>query len=444
MKGDFKPLQPPGKFKAQNTNIPKPPPTEEESFLHLVTQVLHYTESKKACPLAVPASIVERINPKYNCIGLHDIGGEGIIIRAVDTSNLGHALKVALPHAQAIGNRRVGIWDKVMFKGMPVDQNSYKMRYYEGGEIQIKLYRSLVRDAFAALSVPMVYVNNLSPLYIDMEWVESISILDYLKPRKSLKFSLEMFCKLLECMEYVHGEGIVHRDIKAGNIMIGRNDNLVIIDWTMSKDLRSNRDLTYMISAGTHLSPKIANQHFKDFSIADEIVSLGFTMLEFFHGNPLPRCFSKKEIVESKSATLLRKYTAYRAELAETLVDRGLRDVFLKATDPTEKYRYELVSDFRVALLHAMKGTTMSLPTVTAEVIDEIHQRTIFAEGDGQKTTRSDVITHYGIEDIRDTLRQFQEEQCELCGANCSEKICHKIDERVIKLILHLREENLL
>ena len=34
---------------------------------------------------------------------------------------------------------------------------------------------------------------------------------------------LEMFSKLLECMEYVHTEGVLHRDIKAGNILGGGN-----------------------------------------------------------------------------------------------------------------------------------------------------------------------------------------------------------------------------
>ncbi|MBX5448018.1 MAG: serine/threonine protein kinase, partial [Acidothermus cellulolyticus] len=128
-----------------------------------------------------------------------------------------------------------------------------------GRDVAIKTLRvDLARDtsfqtrfrreaqAAAALNHPSivaVYDTGESMLdgvpvpYIVMEYVEGRTLRDILKSESHIlpRRALEIVADILAALEYSHRNGIVHRDIKPGNIMLTRNGEVKVMDFGIAR-----------------------------------------------------------------------------------------------------------------------------------------------------------------------------------------------------------------
>jgi serine/threonine protein kinase len=61
-----------------------------------------------------------------------------------------------------------------------------------------------------------------------------------------LKERLQFFLKLVEIVAYAHNRGVLHRDIKPGNIMIGEVGEVILLDWGLAKvmELEPEEDIS--------------------------------------------------------------------------------------------------------------------------------------------------------------------------------------------------------
>ena len=140
-------------------------------------------------------------------------------------------------------------------------------------------------------------------IYYVMDYVDGESLNDMLK--RGVVFDekkvMHYLTQLLDALEYIHSRkpvGVMHLDIKPANIMIDRNDNVVLIDFGASKSFNSTSvDETLLSSTGLLYTPGYApieqeNGDKNDLGPHCDIYALGATLYRIFSGQNPPSPFA--------------------------------------------------------------------------------------------------------------------------------------------------------
>ncbi len=127
-------------------------------------------------------------------------------------------------------------------------------------------------------------------LQIYFEYCENGSIEKMLKNYKNFpeKIIQKYTKEMLEGLEYLHAHGIIHRDIKGGNILVDRNGICKLSDFGVSKKIKDDLDKSNSYSIkGTpnYMAPEIVKNNDVITRFSD-IWSLGCTVIEMINGKP--------------------------------------------------------------------------------------------------------------------------------------------------------------
>ena len=91
--------------------------------------------------------------------------------------------------------------------------------------------------------------------------------------------------KILEGLHYLHGQDVVHCDLKAANILSTKTGNVKLTDFGVSLNLRAmEREIKNVAGTPNWMAPEIIE--LKDASAKSDIWSLGCTVIELLTGRP--------------------------------------------------------------------------------------------------------------------------------------------------------------
>ncbi|MHC4777088.1 MAG: protein kinase domain-containing protein [Planctomycetota bacterium] len=95
-------------------------------------------------------------------------------------------------------------------------------------------------------------LNSTGKVYFTMKLVKGRSleeIIDSLADRDpvvsaeySLSHLLQVFLKICDALAFAHAKGVIHRDVKPENVMVGRYGEVLVMDWGLAK-VRGRTDL---------------------------------------------------------------------------------------------------------------------------------------------------------------------------------------------------------
>jgi serine/threonine protein kinase len=91
--------------------------------------------------------------------------------------------------------------------------------------------------------------------------------------------------QILQGLEYLHINNIVHRDIKGGNVLVDKNGTCKLADFGNSKRLYSELEDDNQIKGTAHwMAPEVIKQN--KYGRYSDIWSLGCTIIEMATGSP--------------------------------------------------------------------------------------------------------------------------------------------------------------
>ena len=125
-------------------------------------------------------------------------------------------------------------------------------------------------------------------LWLIIEYCAAGSVIDLIKITKRQLSECEISCIIshtLQGLEYLHSNKKIHRDVKAGNILLDQRGFAKLADFGVSAQL--NHSLAYketVIGTPFWMSPEVLNN--SKYNYKADIWSLGITAIELAEGEP--------------------------------------------------------------------------------------------------------------------------------------------------------------
>src|SRR5262245_61937870 len=219
------------------------------------------------------------------------------------------------------------------------------------------------REAQAAASLDH---PNILPIYevsecddglpfFSMKFAGGGSLLDAAPAlRGESRRAVALMAKVARAVQYAHGQGILHRDLKPGNILLDGRGEPLVSDFGLAKWLGTSSDLTRTLTIfGTtgYIAPEQAQGVAKKLTPAADIYSIGAVLFDLFTGRtPFLGEHALAVIKQAgeKSAPKLRTLTP--------LADRDVETICAKCLEREPHARYRSAGDLAEDLERRLEG----------------------------------------------------------------------------------------
>ena len=252
-----------------------------------------------------------RINKRYIVHELLGQGGMGVVYRATDRLN-----------GQVVALKQVTTLHKQV-TDTPSTDNDFQLALSD----EFRVLSSLRHPNI--ISVLDYGFEDKQP-YFTMELLESPSTILDAGRSLSLDQRVELLVELLQALVYLHRRGVLHRDLKPGNILVDKNGSVKVLDFGLSLASSYSRSNVQQNTAGTlaYMAPEL----FADTpaSIASDLYAVGVIACELVGGH---HPFGQKNI-----ALLINSILSALPDLSNIHYDLTIIIARLLAKQPEERY----------------------------------------------------------------------------------------------------------
>lgn len=205
--------------------------------------------------------------------------------------------------------------------------------------------------------------------YIVMEFVDGETLREILNREKIIDpaTSLQWAASVADALDYSHKKGIIHRDMKPANIMIGHTGSIKVVDFGIARAITDvSRDLTQtatVIGTARYLSPEQATG--KSVDARSDLYALGCVLFELLTGRPPFTAETPVAVVYQH----VKEQPALPSSLNPHLTTE-IDSVVLKALSKNPRNRYQSALEFREDLIAVLNGEAPQAPLVLSDAED--------------------------------------------------------------------------
>jgi serine/threonine-protein kinase len=216
------------------------------------------------------------------------------------------------------------------------------------------------------------YGESESVRFISMQFVDGVELRHMIRRQGGLSHDegFDIALQLVDGLEAIHEQGIVHRDLKTANVMVDRRGTALLMDFGIAKLWEGQAGATLTASGqivGTpqYMSPEQAQGQPLD--PRSDIYALGVVLIEVFTGAPPFPADSFAAMLYKKMHDPLPLDSPAVAGLPAALVP-----IVRKALAPAAADRYGSTRELRTALLEARRPSSGDAPDATSTIAAKV------------------------------------------------------------------------
>jgi len=175
--------------------------------------------------------------------------------------------------------------------------------------------------------------------FIVMEYVQGETLEQIIMREGALDLTraLDFTCQICNAVDHAHGAGILHRDLRPGNMLVSDTGLLKVTDFGTSRLLEIAAHGTTVIGSPPYMAPE---QFHGKAVFASDVYSIGITMYQMLTGT-LPYDTPAPADLER----LMRGELVTAPRLRNRRIPKGINDIILKALEPDLTRRYQRASE---------------------------------------------------------------------------------------------------
>jgi serine/threonine protein kinase len=192
---------------------------------------------------------------------------------------------------------------------------------------------------------PAPKAMNDDVFFIVMEYVpgETLEQIILREGALDLARALDFTCQICNAVDHAHHAGIIHRDLRPGNMLVSSAGILKVTDFGTSRFLEIAAHGTTVIGSPAYMAPE---QFHGKAVFASDIYSIGVTMYQMLTG-ALPYDTPGPADVDK----LMRGELVSPPRLKNKAVPKAISDIVVRALSPDLTVRYQRAADLLEAVL---------------------------------------------------------------------------------------------